>query len=169
MQSRLYVMLWSLRIMRMCNQSSCARACATCRSNWWISWRACNEDAPLPNIFSAVFRDMLPPHLLSEKCCYLLFISTCARTFFQGPWAVPCFEEERLCFNLIYAAIFVLVSLWPSAAMMGTQRVEKYTKIHTSSHLLLCLFIGGALNQAGRQLLGAVWAGTFFVRKIRCV
>ena len=35
--------------------------------------------------------------------------------------------------------------------MMGTQRVEKYTKIHTSSHLLLCLFIGGALNQAGSQ------------------
>ena len=61
-----------------------------------------------------------------------------------------------MCFNLIYAAIFVLVSLWPSAAMMGTQRVEKYTKIHTSSHLSLCLFIGGALNQAGRQLLGAV-------------
>ena len=60
-----------------------------------------------------------------------------------------------MCFNLIYAAIFVLVSLWPSAPMMGTQRVEKYKNTHFFTFIALPV-IGGALNQAGRQLLGAV-------------
>lgn len=109
----------------MCNESSCARACVICPSNWWISWRPCNEGAPLlwsiPNIFSAVSRRtmLMCFHVCHSHFIFFLKVLLPALHFYLrahflsvGPWAVPCFEEERLCFNLIDAAIFVLVSLW---------------------------------------------------------